>query len=238
MTFKRYVDDCFVLTKNESTAKELHDLLNSQNPNIKFKIELPKNGNQLSLLDLTITTESDDVKFDFYKKIVKKDIFINYKSNISNSTKMAIVRNERDRIKSHCSNPNTANFHLKQFEETLKVNDFPETFIQSSRRTKKMKHTEKKKDNKDKCYLKLPFISEKVNYQIKKVFQREDLNIGLAQKSYTLRNALKNHTKYETKCQLTSCPIQNNELCFKKNVIYKISCLKCKNAYIGSTIRT
>ena len=43
----RYVDDCFLFTKNRATAMESHGNLNSQNPHINFEIELPINEHEL-----------------------------------------------------------------------------------------------------------------------------------------------------------------------------------------------
>ena len=53
--FRRYIDDCFALVRNEDEAKQLLEFLNNQHPNIKFEIEFPESGRTLSLLDFTTT---------------------------------------------------------------------------------------------------------------------------------------------------------------------------------------
>ena len=84
----------------------------------------------------------------------------------------------------------------------------------------------------------MPFISDDVNHKIKRILRSEQLNIGLAQKStITLRNILRNKTTALRTCHMSGCPVQDDKLCFQKNVIYKVTCLKCNKFYIGSTIR-
>ena len=72
---------------------------------------------------------------------------------------------------------------------------------------------------------------------IQRVFKQEQLNIGLAQKSNTSRNALKHRNELNLICHLTDCPINNTDICFPKNAVYKVPGLHCQNFYIGSTIR-
>ena len=71
--FKRYVDDCFILTDRKETALNFQTILNAQHPNIKFEIELRNEDSRLSLLDFTISI-NDEVSFDFYKKKLESTI--------------------------------------------------------------------------------------------------------------------------------------------------------------------
>ena len=235
--FKRYVDDCFMLTQNEQTAREFHAILNSQNENVKFEIELPSNDNCLSLLDFTISTNNSRPSFEFYKKSARKNTFVHFRSNIANGTKMAIIRNERNRITERCTNPNSKNEHLQNFDNILRLNGYPESFIHRSKQgtTKTSRNIN---TNNDKCYLKMPFISEKVNFKIKRILKAEKLSIGLAQKSTTtLRSVLRSRHNTDNNCRMSACPIRNNKICFQTNVVYQVTCSKCQNFYIGSTIR-
>ena len=240
LTFRRYVDDCFVFTKNQEAAQEFHALLNAQNDKVQFEIELPANDNVLSLLDFTVTTNNNNVSFEFYKKGAKKNIFLNYHSNIASSTKLAIIKNERNRIFERCTNSDNRMKHIQQFDNILRLNNYPESFIErSNKKTNPKKKRKINYFNNEKHYLKIPFISDDVNHKIKRILRSEQLNIGLAQKSSTtLRSALRRKIKRTNNCRMSACPIKNNKLCFQKNVVYKVTCLRCQNFYIGSTIRT
>ena len=101
-----------------------------------------------------------------------------------------------------------------------------------------MGHTTIEADHNERCYLRIPFISDNINHKIKRILKSEHLNVGLAQKSQTtLRSALRTKNRTINNCQMTSCPLKDNKLCFQKNVVYKVTCRKCQQFYIGSTIR-
>ena len=63
------------------------------------------------------------------------------------------------------------------------------------------------------------------------------MNIRLTRKNRTLRSALKNRKTVQT-CSLQNCRITDKSICYRKNVVYKLTCDSCKNFYIGSTTRT
>ena len=53
----------------------------------------------------------------------------------------------------------------------------------------------------------------------------------------SLRNRLAKQTKEANSCNIENCVAKSKNLCFKKNVVYKMHCNKCNKFYIGSTIR-
>ena len=78
-------------------------------------------------------------------------------------------------------------------------------------------------------YMKIPYISERLNYRITSIFRKEGIPVRVAHKSYTLRRALSHNNKERT-CMRT-------KLCLLRNVVYQITCNNCNQHYIGSTIR-
>ena len=57
-------------------------------------------------------------------------------------------------------------------------------------------------------------------------------------KTRTLRHLLNTTATQSTfSCSMSNCPLQNNSLCFRKNVVYQITCDHCQQFYIGSTCR-
>lgn len=88
----------------------------------------------------------------------------------------------------------------------------------------------------DYIYFKFPYVSDKVDRQVKKIFKQVDLPVRLCRQSFTLRNALAPKKK-TPRCTMKDCTLRN-DLCFKTNCVYKLTCDKCSECYIGSSIRT
>ena len=84
-------------------------------------------------------------------------------------------------------------------------------------------------------YFEFPFICDKIDREIKKVFRDLNLPVRIYRKSFTLRNFLSTKN-IKPSCNLTSCKLKN-ELCYAKNCVYKLTCAKCREFYIGSTFR-
>jgi len=100
----------------------------------------------------------------------------------------------------------------------------------------------KREKPKTKTFLKIPFISDKINSKIKKILKENDLNVNLAQRSISmshyLNNKKKNNNKtVKNKCQLRRCSLKNEKLCVQSNVVYQLQCPICNAKYIGSTLR-
>ena len=57
-------------------------------------------------------------------------------------------------------------------------------------------------------YLKIPYISERLNHRITNIFRKENIPVRIGHKSYTLRQAL-SHTSTERKCTRDKCPISS-----------------------------
>ena len=83
----------------------------------------------------------------------------------------------------------------------------------------------------DYLYLKIPYISDSVDNKIQRLFREEGVDIRIAHRTFTLRQALK--PKNQTGiCKRESCPVPPYRLCFQKGIVYKIVCNKCKEIYI------
>ena len=86
-------------------------------------------------------------------------------------------------------------------------------------------------------YLKIPYISERLNDRITNIFRKKKRHPSThAHKSHTLRQAL-SHTSSERKCTRDKCPISNTGLCLRRNAVYQLTCNSCDQQYIGSTTR-
>ena len=78
--------------------------------------------------------------------------------------------------------------------------------------------------------VKLPYISERLNYRITNIFRKENIPVRIAHRSHTLRRAL-SHNSTERTCTRDKSPISNTKLCLRRNAVYQITCKNC----IGST---
>ena len=236
--FKRYVDDCFLLANDIDQAQLLFQRLNEQHNNINFEIESP-HDNTLCLLDFSVKISLvDGPTFEFYRKPARKNLFVNYFSHLPRDSKFAFVRNEYLRIKQRCSVPATSIEKMREFDNTLTLNGYPDDFVSQAHKIRLKKQSRPKHTGSNFFYLKLPFIDDDTNRRIVHAFRKNGFNnIRIAHKTNTLRSQLNTLKKSQRTCTNTKCPMRDNNKCFRRNVVYKITCNICRNFYIGSTIR-
>lgn len=237
--FRRYVDDCFALVKTRAQAEALFNALNNVDNNIKFEIEFPAEDGSLSLLDFRVSVSNNRPIFSFfsfYRKSARKNLFVHFRSHLPSSTKRSIILNERKRITDRCSLRSAQSIHLENFNQTLKVNGYPDRIIHEARRPTSTKHPSAHKPiHNDIVYIKLPFISDDVDYKIKRIFKQEGVNLRISHRTHSLRNHLQ-RTR-DTHCSLSNCVLRTSNTCHRRYVVYKVVCRKCQKFYIGSTIR-
>ena len=241
LLYARYVDDIFMITFSEQEAKQIFEKFNNADNNIKFEMELPKDSLNyekcLCLLDFEVRISRLDGKktFNFYKKSARKDIFVHYNSAIPNKQKKNIIENECRRIVSRCSYEEDAKSHLSNFKNTLINMAYPNSYIKD-KNIEYYKHSKIPKSQRSKLFFRIPFITEKINKEIKKILSSEGLPFCLAQKTKTMTQELQKKDFLKSKCNKKNCRL-HNEMCMKKKCVYNISCEKCKEFYIGSTER-
>ena len=198
------MNDIYLQTANEETADHFHDIINNVHPNLKFEIEKPEITSSglslsLSLLDFKVTISKDgNSSFEFYKKPAKKPLFVHHQSAMPTKSKHNFIRNERKRIKDRCSSNISAKQHLNTFDDILRLNGYPENSIEQTQRPQNPQRNPQP-GNTEWSYLKIPYISERLNHRITNIFRKENIPVRIAHKSYTLRQAL-SHTSTERKC--------------------------------------
>lgn len=236
---RRYVDDLFILTTGEEEAKVIFERFNALDPNISFEMELPSQG-ELSLLDFTVkfTRDAENclcLSFSFFKKSARKDIFVNARSAIPTSTKVNCIQNEAKRIREICSNAEEEQRGIETFKNILRRNNYPNKMVQKVVRNNKTK-TRKKKQIENPVYLKFPFITDAITNKIQRIFASADLPVRIYDRNFTLRNALSKEDR-SGKCTIRNCTINSPALCLRRKCVYEMRCLRCNDAYIGSTLR-
>ena len=150
-------------------------------------------------------------------------------------SKLNIIRNERKRIKDRCSSDISANQYLNTFDDSLRLNGYPENSIE---RTKCPHNPQRNPQpgNTEWSYIKIPYISERLNHRITNNFRKENIPARIVHKSHILKQAL-SHTSTERKCTRNKCLISNTGLCLRRNAVYQLTCNSCGQQYISSTTR-
>ena len=75
--YKRYVDDTFIIFKNDQQAKQFLEYMNSRHDKIKFTIET-ETENQIPFLDLLIKKIDGNIDISIYRKPSFTGLGINY----------------------------------------------------------------------------------------------------------------------------------------------------------------
>lgn len=123
--------------------------------------------------------------------------------------------------------------HLNTFEDILRLNGYPENSIEESKRPQHHQRNSQPA-NTEWTYLKIPYISDRLNHRITNIFKKENIPVRISHKSYTLRQAL-SHTLKVRKCTRDKYPFSNTGLCLRRNAVYRLTCNSCNQQYIGST---
>jgi hypothetical protein len=232
--YYRYVDDCLLIVDSKETALDVLNTFNQLHQNIKFEIELPIENGCLSLLDFTLQIHNGKISTSPYIKPIKSDLFMHGNTALPSSTKMNIITNEWERIKSKCSGNALMKNERKRFCNKLMNNghtNIPHLSLQPRLTTEVMEGPV--------FYLNIPFVSDEANTLIKRALKPLKLNIRLSHRSKQMKELLKpplsvGPTPSILSCHIKNCPVRSH-LCLSKFVVYKVTCNKCNEFYIGST---
>jgi hypothetical protein len=235
--YLRYVDDIFILCKSREEASALQVHLNSIHGSIKFELEQPDVENKLSLLDVTIRiTQEGQLEHMWYVKSANKGIKLHAASHVPNSIKYNTLQNEFQRVDDLSHNSSTKAIAKAKLTSLFIRNGYSRTQQQqiiSKRKNRRLPPIE----NANTIFY-LPFISDKFTERIRRAFIANNLNVTLRiQPGKQLRNVLQKF-KFPRHCEKRNCPIADDQICFKNNVVYRLTCEICGEFYIGSTTRS
>ena len=230
--YKRYVDDILILTTNKESASEIFQQMNAIDTCIQFEIEHPDEDNSLSSLDFRIAIcEDGAAHFRFYKKAAKRNMFPHAKSAIPTETKFHSVTNELKRIRERCTSNEDTERCTTDFYNELNNRGY----LDPKRRFKQRRHNREKSKPDNICYFEFPFINDKIHHAVKRIFHTSKLPVQVYSRSRTLRSALQ-PKQTPQQCNVRDCPLAN-DLCLCKNTVYSMTCQRCQEQYIGSSIR-
>ena len=127
-TWKRYVDDTFVII-HKNSVEDFLDHLNTIENSIKFTIE-KEADHTLPFLD-TLVRRNQHGKFStsVYQKPTNSNRYLNFRSNHPLEHKQSVVRSLIDRANALCSTTKNRQDEIKHVKDTLKLNLYPNTTL-------------------------------------------------------------------------------------------------------------
>ena len=180
-----FLDDVYLQTTNEETADDFHHIINNVHPNLKFEIEKPEttpSGLSLSLLGFQSHPRMATAVLNSTKSQPRNHYLSTINQLFPPKSKLNFIRSERKRIEDRCSSHISVTQHLNTFDDILRVNGYPENSIEKTKRSQNPQRKPRPAET-EWSYLKIPYISERLNYRITNIFRKENIPVRIAQKS-------------------------------------------------------
>ena len=231
--YLRYVDDILAAFDNGQGLLDFLNFLNNRHPNIKFTIEKQIN-HSIAFLDVFISViNNQNLIFQTYHKSIYIGLPLNFKSFISFSYKISLIKCLIDRSFKLCNNWSSFHNDIENIKFNLIKKAYSPFLIDKvikkyldykfSSNQKQLKHKS------DGHYFKLPYINN-LSHHIKnkllklcKEFCKKNFNNKLVFNSFKI----KNYFSYKG--------LIPNDL--KSFLVYKFTSTSCSSSYIGETSR-
>ena len=233
------MDDVCALFRSREDAIALHRHLNTVHPSLKFELELPDQTGQLSLLDVSIRiSAAGEVDHSWYTKKANKGIKLHSTSHVPGTIKLNTIVNEHKRVKDLSSNSQEQAKAVKDLQKTFRRNGYEQSYLGKLDRTTRNLHSASPRPAPIAVNtMVLPFVSDEFTRKIRRALKAAQLDVQVrVQPGLQLRHLLKK-VAYPRSCSKRNCPVQDDALCFRHNVVYRMTCELCNAFYIGSTTR-
>ena len=125
--YLRYVDDTFVILKNEKERRRFHQLLNDLHPSLSFTCESEKND-QLPFLDVMVERKTGRFLTSVYRKPTFTGLYTRWNSHCEKRRKTNLAKTLVHRARMICS-PEKLPGELEFIRSTLISNGYPERVI-------------------------------------------------------------------------------------------------------------
>jgi hypothetical protein len=169
--YHRYIDITTAQDNNE--ARSIQEILNAQDPSIKFEIELPDEEGYLPFLNTKLRVKPDGtLDTAWYTKQANKGITIHASSHHPKSMKIGAIQDTLKTISLISSDNNlkaTAESELR--DRTIRNGYAAETIITGNLRTCKTKKSSNT-PNPDACLV-IPFISEEFTADVRRTIKKK-----------------------------------------------------------------
>jgi len=228
--YRRYVDDVFLLFKDQTHISQFLDYLNSKHPNIVFSSEV-ENDMKLSYLDVLIDRNSNQFSTSVYRKDSYSGLGTRYDSYVPNIFKSNLISCLIIRAFRICSSEIAFTKELEFLKSFLFKNMFPVDIVDKIFKStlhnlynpKSPPTSPAKRD----LFVKIPYLGI-LGYRskrwIKSLIGRyyPQINIRVI---FTSKFRIQNFFKFKDKLPLSVV----------SSVVYQYNCGQCSATYIGET---
>ena len=235
MIFKRYIDDVILgpIEFDQKIFQHTIETFNSINKYIQFSLDVRKPDEWLPFLDIKLKVVDDKVQYSWYQKPSHSKIMLRKDSFLPPHVKSNFIKNRMINIKNRCNDDFYLKESLSKFSEILKTNGYTDRDF----RLKNYKRNRKQENPKDKCLFKVPFISSKCNKEIRKAIDKYNLPVKMVNE-FGKQSATQLSNKSENNiCTCDICSQLNKYSCKDRFVVYKYTCKRCNEFYVGKTVR-
>ena len=234
--YARYIDDIFLgpVERNTVFFNDLLKSFNAVNDAIQFTIEVPEVGKPLNFLDLAIYIKKQEVKYTWYSKECHSNITLKPDSWLPRHVKTNFVTNRVRQIALKCSDDKMQSAAFKKLKQRFRTNGYKNVNFQ-----KIIRHKNKTPELNNFVLLQTGFINDRFNNKIHKILKHYDLPIkNISKPHYKISQCLGPIKKKEKHANCDICNrLPENNYCYERFVVYKITCKHCNNFYIGETCR-
>ena len=222
--YKRYVDDTFVMFKDQADSKEFYEALNALHASLKFTAEEEVEG-KLSFLDVLVEHENNRLITSIYRKKTFTGEYMKWSSFAPLQRKINLIKTLTWRALSICS-PCNLDKELTTIKSILIKNGYPESVVSVNINRIVTKYRQDQPHVAKLCplYIRLPWIGEKslaFEQQIKKSV-RSCFYAADVRACFTTRTLMSFNVKDSVPTLLRS------------KVVYQFKCL-CGERYVGRT---
>lgn len=232
--YRRYVDDTFILFRNEEENNRFFQYINKQHKNIKFTCEMEVD-NKLAFLDVCINKSNNKLKTGVYRKPTFTGLGLSWFSFCPEIYKLNSIKTLLERAYSICSD----NFALH--EEICRLKDY---FVKNNYSSNLFYKTlkdflYKKRKPQDPViyeapklvkYLKMPFYGKISNELRKTLGSLLRDSFPAIEFRILFTNEFRIGTFFNHKDRIP------DSLC--SNIVYKFTCPSCQAGYIGCSSRS
>ena len=176
--FKRYIDDIIIgpLSRTDQ-INEILEMFNNVDQSFQFTAEIPQAGQPLNFLDLSIYFRNGEVCYTWYTKPCHSDNTLSKDSWVPNAIKDNFLASSVHNVSNRCSNDDLQQVSLDKLKIRLHKNGFNNRDWDHA--TRPRKQNKPQNQTPPEAFLKLDFLSDSHNRQVRNLIKKYNFNIQL-----------------------------------------------------------
>jgi len=233
--YRRYVDDTFLLFRQEGHAKLFLEYLNQKHQNINFTMESEQDG-KLPFLDTIVFRENNRFQTAVFRKPTFTGLGTSFFSYCSQLFKINSLKTLLHRAYKVSSNFSVLHIELEFLKSFFTSNGYPIRLIERhinqflSNSIQPPPPVATVSQYSSEFYFRLPYFghqSEKLKLELTNILAKFYPNIKF---NFILTNNFKISSFFSYKDKLPKA--------LRSSLVYNFSCAQCASVYVGSTVRT